>query len=441
MFTNKDLKRLILPLLFEQILGLMVGMLDTVMVSSVGEAAISGVSIVNDVNLLIIALLSALAGGGSVCVSQFFGNGDNDKTRLSASQLIMISFVVSFIFGLIGLFGAEYILKFLYPTVSIDVMSAARIYFVITALSFPFLGLYNAAAALFRCMARTKVTLYVSILGNIINLVGNYFCIYILKIGVAGVAIPTLVSRAVMALILLVMCFNEHNEISVQFKNMFRFDRNILNKILTIAIPNSVENGLFNIGKIIISTFVATYGTVQIAANGVANSVCVLCYATDAAMQLAIVTVIGRCVGASDYDQTRYYIKKMMIISLVLCLVSNIMVYLALPLILNMYTLSEEARSITRILCTMDCIFMVFFHSFSFVFPCALRAAGDARYTMYAGAFSMFVFRCLGAYVLGTVCGLGVIGTWTAMFIDWIVRIAFFVIRYKSNKWMEYRVV
>ena len=161
----------------------------------------------------------------------------------------------------------------------------------------------------------------------------------------------------------------------------------------------------------------------------------------DAAMQLAIVTVIGRCVGANDYDQTRYYIKKMMIISLVLCLVSNIMVYLALPLILNMYTLSEEARSITRILCTMDCIFMVFFHSFSFVFPCALRAAGDARYTMYAGAFSMFVFRCLGAYVLGTVCGLGVIGTWTAMFIDWIVRIVFFVIRYKSNKWMEYRVV
>ena len=390
-----------MPLLFEQILGLMVGMLDTVMESSVGEAAISGVSIVNDVNLLIIALLSALAGGGSVCVSQFFGNGDNDKTRLSASQLIMISFVVSFIFGLIGLFGAEYILKFLYPSISIDVMSAARIYFVITALSCPFLGLYNAAAALFRCMARTKVTLYVSILGNIINLVGNYFCIYILKIGVAGVAIPTLVSRAVMALILLVMCFNE---ISVQFKNMFRFDRNILNKILTIAIPNSVENGLFNIGKIIISTFVATYGTVQIAANGVANSVCVLCYATDAAMQLAIVTVIGRCVGANDYDQTRYYIKKMMIISLVLCLVSNIMVYLALPLILNMYTLSEEARSITRVLCTLDCIFMVFFHSFSFVFPCALRAAGDARYTMYAGAFSMFVFRWLGAYILGTVC-------------------------------------
>ncbi len=441
MFSNVQLKRLILPLLVEQLLVMLVGMADTVMVSSAGEAAISGVSIVNDVNNLIIAILTAIAGGGSVIVTQYLGNKDNENTKLSASQLITISFIISLFFGVFCVIFHGAILNLLYGSVEESVMKNAKVYFWITSLSFPFLGVYNSSAALYRSMNHTNTTMKVSILMNIINVVGNYVCVYLLGMASAGVAWPTLISRIVASFIMFYLCFNQNNPVSVTWENILTFKKHIISKILSIAIPNGVENGLFQLGKVLVSMFVATYGTIQIAANGVTNSLGVLCYASEMAMQLAVVTVIGQCVGANDYDQARYYVKKMLIIASIMALVNNVLLYVLSPYALSLYALKGETLAIAEQILGMECLAVIIFHVLAFVLPTCLRASGDAKYTMYVGVASMFLARVLGAYILGTVLGLGVVGTRIAMYLDWIVRIIFFVIRYRSGKWMAYRTI
>lgn len=441
MFSNRQLGRLILPLLVEQLLAMLVGMVDTVMVSSAGEAAISGVSIVNDVNNLMINLLAALAGGGAVVVSQYLGSNDRENTKKSASQLVMIAFLISTGLGLICFALHRQILGLLYGNVEADVMAAARTYFWITALSFPFLGVYNSSAALFRSMNETKATMYVSILMNTINVIGNYFGVYVFHLGVAGVAWPTLLSRVVAAVVMTKMAFHPENSISISWNHILQWNRGLLKNILSIALPNGIENGLFQLGKVIVSVFVATYGTSQIAANGVTNSLSTLCYTTEMAMQLAVVTVIGQCVGANDYDQAKYYIRKMLLMSAVMAVIDNVLLYLIMPYALNLYTLTEETRSITITIMTMECVAVSLLHAPAFVLPTCMRAAGDAKFTMFVGVTSMFLARVVMAYVLGTVFHMGVVGTRIGMYIDWIVRIIFFAWRYFSEKWENYRVV
>lgn len=441
LFSNRQLSRLIIPLLVEQLLVMLVGMADTIMVSSAGEAAISGVSIVNDVNNLMINLLSALAGGGAVIVSQYLGYGDGENVKKSASQLVMISFLISTGLGLICFSLHCQILQLLYGTVEADVMAAARTYFWITAISFPFLGVYNSSAALFRSMNQTKATMYVSILMNTINIVGNYFGVFVFHLGVAGVAWPTLASRVVAAIVMTKMAFHPENAISISWDEILQWNRQLLGKILSIALPNGIENGLFQLGKVIVSVFVATYGTSQIAANGVTNSLSTLCYATEMAMQLAVVTVIGQCVGANDYSQAKYYIRKMLLMSFVMAIVNNVIIFLITPAALTLYTLTEETRNITLTIMTMECVAVSVIHAPAFVLPCCLRAAGDAKYTMYVGVASMFVARVMLAYVLGTMLGMGVVGARIGMYIDWVVRIFFFAWRYASGKWENFRVI
>ena len=432
MFTNRQLVRLILPLLVEQLLVMLVGMADTIMVSAAGEAAISGVSIVNDVNNLIIAILTAIAGGGSVIVTQYLGNKDEENTKLSASQLLMISFVISLVFGILCVAFHSVILHALYKSIEVDVMNSASVYFWITALSFPFLGVYNSSAALYRSMNRTNTTMRVSMLMNVINVVGNFICVYLLHMGAAGVAWPTLASRVVAAIVMLALCFDSEAPISVMWKDILTWNQTIIKKILSIAIPNGIENGLFQLGKVIVSMFVATYGTMQIAANGVTNSLCVLCYTTEMAMQLAVVTVVGQCVGANDYD---------LIMAMIMAVINNVILFVVSPFALQLYTLKNETLAITETILGMECLAVGLFHALAFVLPTCLRAAGDAKYTMYVGVLSMFFARVVGAYILGTVMGLGVVGTRIAMYIDWIVRIVFFAIRYKSGKWTQYRAI
>ena len=441
MFSNAQLRRLIFPLLIEQLLAMLVGMVDTVMVSSAGEAAISGVSIVNDLNNLVIALLSALAGGGAVIVSQYLGHGDRELTRKAASQLVMIAFVISTVLGLFCVAFHTGILQVLYGSVEADVMTSAKEYFWITALSFSFLGVYNSAAALFRSMNETRSTMNVSILMNVINVIGNYIGVYVLHLGAAGVAWPTLISRIVAAVVMVGMAFNPRRAISIAWNDILAWNRELIRKILSIAVPNGIENGLFQLGKVIVSIFVATYGTSQIAANGVSNSLSTLCYVSEMAIQLASVTVIGQCVGANDYEQAEYYVHKLIRIAWIMAAANNLLVYLAMPYALSLYSLSSETLKIAETILTMECIAVTTIHAPAFVLPTCIRAAGDAKYTMYVGVGSMFGARVLSAYLLGTVLGMGVVGTRIGMYIDWGVRIIFFVYRWRSGKWKLYRLV
>lgn len=441
LFSNLDLRKLILPLVVEQILSMLVGMVDTVMVSYAGEAAISGVALVDMINYLFITVFAAIATGGAVIVSQYLGDRQEQQANLAASQLYTISLLISGVIAAACLLGHRQILNLLYGSVEADVMAASITYFAITALSFPFLGIYNAAAALFRSMKKTNVTMYVSLLMNAINVVGNAIGIFILKAGVAGVAVPTLIARAVAAIVMTALALNAKNPVSVRPRDVFSWHSGMIRRILNIAIPNGVENGLFALGKVLVVSIISLFGTVQIAANGIANSIDMISIVVVNAMNLAIVTVVGQCVGAQEYDQAAHYTGKMMKISYLATTVLGVIVCLCLPFIRFFYDVSDETWLYTCILVVMHNALAAALHPTSFNLSNTLRAAGDVKYTMYAGIASMIVFRLGSAVLFAIVLNLGVIGVWIAMGSDWLARSVAFWLRYRSGKWKAYRAI
>lgn len=441
MFTNKALKQLLVPLIVEQILTMLVGIIDTVMVSSVGEAAISGVALVDMVNFLVITVLSAVATGGAIVVSQYLGSKDKDNANHAASQLLTITILISAVITGLCLILHRVILSALFGSVDADVMSAAITYFLITAASFPFIGIYSSSAALFRSMQETKVTMYVTLVMNVINVIGNAIGIYVFHAGVAGVAVPTLVSRAVAGVAMMCLAFNGKNEVFVTWKKIVAWNGQMIKRILNIAVPNGIENGLFMLGKVLVTSIVALFGTSQIAANGVAGSVNSIAIIVVSAVNLAMVTVVGRCVGAGEYEQVKYYVKKLMLVSYIATGVLSVLVGIALPLILKLYTLSDETYRLSIVLIIMHNILATALHPTSFNLSNALRASGDVRFTMFAGIGSMIVFRLGTAFLLGIVFNMGIIGVWIAMGMDWLGRSAAFVFRYRSGKWKNKAVI
>lgn len=440
LFSKEDLRKLIIPLLFEQALVICVGMADTMMVSSVGEAAISGVSLVDMVNNLIISILAALATGGSVVTSQYLGAGRRDKACASARQLIASAGAVSVVVTVVFILLKTPLLRLFFGSIEQDVMGSALIYLLISALSFPFLAVYQCCAALFRAMGNSKITFQVSLLMNGINIAGNALCIFVLHMGVAGVAVPSLVSRAVAAVVLYILLKNSDNAIYL-IREKFRFEPAVVKRILYIGIPSGIENGIFQLGRVLVVSIISGFGTVQIAANGVANNLDSVGCIVGQAISLAMISVIGRCVGAGDESQIRYYTKKLLGMTYLYATAVNVVILATLPWILKIYNLAEETTHLAWQLVMIHNGSAIFLWPLSFVLPNMLRACNDVRYTMVVSVFSMIVFRIGFSVVFGIHMQMGAIGVWLAMLLDWTFRSILFVGRYIKGTWKKgYRI-
>ncbi len=436
LFSAKALRSLIVPLIFEQTLAMTVGMADTIMISAVGEAAVSGVSLVDMINNLVFAIFAAMASGGAVIVSQHLGARRAAPAREAAQQLMLTMLVLSVSMMLITFAVKEPLLRLFFGSIEDDVMQNALIYFLISAVSFPFLAIYNACAALFRSMGNAAVTLKTAIAVNLINVVGNAVGVFALHLGTAGVAIPSLLSRAAGAVILFVLLRRKKQEIYLTHL-LVRPNWNTIHKILYIGVPNGLENGIFQLGRILVVSIIALFGTTQIAANGVANSLDAVGVIVGQATSLAMITVIGQCVGAGSVEQIRFYLKKIMIITYIPQAIMETLIILFLNPILTLYGLSPETTQLTWILTVIHCGFAALLWPFAFVFPNMLRACNDVRFTMIASIASMFIFRIGLSYVLGVNLGMGAVGVWIAMVVDWVCRIICFTARYRSGHWMK----
>ena len=441
LFSEKELRKLIVPLAVEQILVMSVGIADSIMVSHAGEAAISGVALIDMINTLIIMILSAVCAGGTIVVSQYIGDRNREKSISVSGQLVNIAFIISLVITITCLVFHKSILKIFFGKIETEVMSAAVTYFTICILSYPFLGIYNSGAALFRAMGKTEVTMKVSFLGNIINILGNFIGVFLMKAGIMGVALPTLISRIVSAGIIFLLLLDRRNTVFLYIKNIMVIDKDSIIRILKIAIPNGIENALFQLGKILTASIVALFGTVQIAANGVSGSIIHIAVIGVNAINLGIVTVVGQCVGARRYGQVYYYVKKLMKWGYLVTIFLHIVTVILLPFIFSLYRLSDETVKLCYFLIIFHNSMIALLHPTSFGLSNAIRAAGDVKYAMYVGVFSMFVFRLGFSYLLGIVMNYGVKGVWIAMTVDWIVRSVFFVFRFKSGKWKRYRVI
>lgn len=436
LFSGKDLRKLIVPLIFEQALAITVGMADTMMISSVGEAAVSGVSLVDMINMLMFNIMAALATGGAVVTSQYLGAKRKEDARKSANQLLYTVIFSGLLLGAIVILIRKPMLRLFFGSIERDVMENALIYLTISALSFPFLAVYNGCAALFRSMGNSQVTLKVSILINLINVAGNAICIFGLHMGAAGVAIPSLISRAAGSVVLYFLLKNPALDICF-VREPFHLDLRMVKKILYIGIPSGVENGIFQLGRVLVVSIISGFGTVQIAANGVANNLDSVGVLIGSAINLAMITVIGQCVGAGDEKQIRIYTKKLLLIAYIPTIILNLVLFLNLGWILDLYGLSPETTNLARTLIFIHNGCACLLWPLSFTFPNMLRACNDVQYTMVVSIASMFIFRIGFSYLIGVKLGYGAIGVWIAMVLDWICRVICFLLRYRSGKWRK----
>ncbi|MBQ8161772.1 MAG: MATE family efflux transporter [Clostridia bacterium] len=434
MFSREDLKRLLIPLILETALAVTVGMADTVMVSNGGEASVSGVSLVDSINVLLIQILSALATGGAVVTSQYLGHQDTLQARQASKQLMYVVLASSLCFTTVCLVFRMQLLRLLFGSIEPDVMDAAAIYFLLTALSFPFLGLYNAGAALLRSMGNAKATLHTSILMNLINIVGNAVTIYGFRMGAAGAGLATLLSR--MAASVYIARFFDPSSV-IPYPDFWHIEHHgvLTKKILSVGLPGGLENGLFQFGKLLLVRMIATFGTVSIAANAVGNTMGTIQCLIGNAVSLGMITVVGQCVGAHEFGQARKYTWRLIGIAYMCMDVLNLILLLMLPVICKPFHLSPETEALAQKIILIHGVGAMTIWPLSFVLPNSLRAAGDARFTMIVSTISMAVFRIIFGYLFGLTFHMGVIGVWVAMQIDWVCRIICFLIRLHGNKW------
>ena len=437
LFSRNDLVRLIIPLIVDQFLQVAVGLSDSIMVARVGEAAVSGVSLVDTVMLLIINIFTALATGGAVIAGQYLGRKDPKTGCEATAQLFNFTFLFSIFIMILGYLGQNVILYHVFGKIEPEVMKDSRTYLLIVLSSIPMIAMYNAGAAIFRAMGNSNIAMKTSLLMNSINVFGNALLIFGFHRGVEGVAIPTVVSRGVACVVILILLNNQEHELHILHPYPFKIKWNVLKKILYIGIPNGLENSMFQLGKIAVLSLVSGLGTASLAANAVGNNIANFAILPGMSFGFALLTVCAQCVGAGDFEQVKYYTKHMMRVEYLCLIASNLIVILALPFILSVYNLSDEAAQYANDIILYHAACVVTIWPLSFTLPNTLRAAADVKVTMVLSIISMWVFRFGFSYLLTMVFHMGIFVVWVAMTIDWLVRGIFFVCRYRSGRWQK----
>lgn len=425
----------------EQLLVMLVGIADTFVVSYAGEAAVSGVSLVNSFNTIFIYLFTALASGGAVIISQYIGRHDTEPAGESASQLFTVSLLFSAAAAVVILMLHRQILRLMFGKVEPEVMEACVTYLRISAYSYPAIAVYNAGAAVYRSIGKTSTTMYISVLSNIINVIGNVIGVFVLYAGVAGVAYPSLAARMFSAVVITGLCFRKRERVQYRLGWILQWNRDLMRRILGIAVPNGIENGIFQFVKVALSSVAALFGTYQIAANGIAHSIWSMAALAGVTMGPVFITVIGQCMGAGDSGQAEYYFKKLLKITLLLSLIWNAMIFAVTPLLMKAYILADETKRLVILLVLIHNVFNSIVFPFSGPLGNGLRAAGDVKFTMVVSIASTIGGRLIFSLLFGIVFQMGVIGIACAMCLDWLLRAIIFYVRFKAGKWKCFKVI
>ena len=428
LFSNKDLKKIIVPLLIEQFFVVLVGMADTVMVSSCGEASVSGVSLVNSFNLFLTYLFTALCSGGAIVIAQLIGKKDFEKAMEAGKQLIYVTVFIASLVSIIMVFFRKYILGLIFGKIELDVMDSALDYSLYTSISFIFLVLYNAGASFYRAHGNTRISMAVSLITNLINVAGNALLIFGFNMGASGAGIATLFSYIIGSIIILTSACRKNKSIYINKLFNYKPDFKLIKNICGIGIPSGLENGMFQFGKVITLSLISALGTAQIAANATANTLVGFQYACGTALGIAMTTVVGRCVGAKQREQAKYYAKKLTAITYVCVIAVSVILCVFSTFFVGMFNLSTGATKLAQEIIYVHSIFICTIWPVAFTLPNSFRAASDVRFTMIIAISSMWALRVGLSFVFTGFLNMGVMGVWYAMFCDWILRFIVFTI-------------
>ena len=440
LFSNRDLRILLVPLIVEQILNSLMGTADSIMVSNVGSAAISAVSLVDSINILVIQAFYALAAGGTIVCSQYIGQKDKKNAEESARQLSFVVACISSAVMAVCLLTRGPLLRLIFGSVEADVMEAAQIYFFYTALSFPFIALYDAGSSIYRAQGNTRLPMTIAVVSNGLNIAGNAVLIWGFHLGVAGAAIATLGSRVISAVVVFAFLHNPSQEIAVRDYLHIRPDGRRIMRILSLGIPNGIENAMFQFGKLAIQSTVSTLGTIAIAAQAMTNILENLNGIAAIGIGIGMMTVVGQCLGAGRPDEARYYIKKLSFAAEFVVFGSCLLIFLMAGPITKLAGLSRESASLCLFMISWITIVKPLVWTAAFIPGYGLRAAGDVKFSMILSCLSMWICRVSLCIYLIRVCGFGPIAVWIGMFTDWTVRGLFFIHRFRSGKWLNHQV-
>lgn len=441
MFSNIDLRKLLIPVVIEQVLNSLMGTADTMMVSNVGSAAISAVSLVDSINVLVIQVFVALSAGGTIVCSYYVGHKNLDRARDGAKQLIFVVTFISVTLAAVCLIFCYPLLSLIFGKVEAAVMEASQTYFFITALSFPFIALYDAGASIFRAQGNTRGPMTVSVISNVLNIAGNAVLIWVFHMGVAGAALATLFSRAFCAVVVLYQLRNKKHEIFVRDYLKIRPNGAVIGRILALGIPSGIENGMFQFGKLAIQSTVSTLGTAAIAAQAMTNILENLNGIAGIGIGIGLMTIVGQCLGAGREDEAVYYIKKLTLIGEVVVAVSCLFVFALARPVTWLGGMEAESARMCIYMVTWITIVKPIVWSLAFIPAYGMRAAGDVKFSMILSCISMWAFRVSLCTFLCRYMGVGPMGVWIGMFTDWTVRGLVFLWRFHSRKWLTKRVV
>lgn len=441
LFSNRDLRILLVPLIVEQILNSLMGTADSIMVSNVGSAAISAVSLVDSINILVIQAFYALAAGGTIVCSQYIGQKDKKNAEESARQLSFVVACISSAVMAVCLLTRGPLLRLIFGSVEADVMEAAQIYFFYTALSFPFIALYDAGSSIYRAQGNTRLPMTIAVVSNGLNIAGNAVLIWGFHLGVAGAAIATLGSRVISAVVVFAFLHNSSQEIAVRDYLHIRPDGRRIMRILSLGIPNGIENAMFQFGKLAIQSTVSLMGTAAIAAQGMASIIENLNGIMGIGIGIGLMTVVGETLGAGRKEEAVYYVKKLCIVSEVVIIASCLLLYALVRPITYFGGMEPESEKMCIFMVTCITIIKPLIWVMAFVPAYGFRAAGDVKFTMTVSMLTMWLCRVTLSIVLARVFGFGPIAVWIGMFSDWALRGVIFTIRFRNRKWLNHHVI
>ena len=434
---------LLIPVVLEQLLNSIMGTADTMMVSNVGSAAISAVSLVDSINVLVIQAFSALAAGGAIICAQYIGQRNKEKANESARQVLFIITAISVAVSLICLVFQKPLLRLIFGSVEPAVMSASETYFFYTALSFPFIAAYDSAASIFRAQDNTKGPMIISMISNVMNIAGNAVMIWVFHMGVAGAALSTLISRIFCAVVVIIQLRKEREGQEIVVRDYFKIrpDWSMIRRILGLGIPSGVENSMFQLGKLAIQSTVSTLGTAAIAAQAMTNILENLNGIAAIGVGVGLMTIVGQCLGAGRKDEAVYYIKKLCVIAEVIIIISCLGVFALTKPITILGGMEKESADMCFHMVMWITIVKPLVWIMAFIPGYGLRAAGDVKFSMIVSCCTMWACRfCLCVFLI-RVMGFGPMGVWIGMFADWTLRGIIFTWRFHSRKWLQHKVI
>ena len=400
LFDNRKLAALLIPLALDQLLNSFMGSVDTFVVSNLGSAAISAVSLVDSINMLIVQAFFALASGGTVVCSHYLGLRNREHANGAARQLVFITLFMSVVITVLCLIFNHQILRVIFGEVEPEVMEKARQYFFISAVSYPFIALYDDGASILRAQENSRFPMMISVAANGVNLALNLLFVWKLHLGVPGSAFATLLARIFSMIVVMIRLRRKDLEIVLKDYLSIRPDWRVIRRILNIGIPSGVENGMFQFGKLAIQSTVSLMGTAAIAAQGMTNIIENLNGILALGVGVGLMTIVGETLGAGRKEEAVYYVKKLCIISEVIIIASCLVMYAFVRPITYFGGMEPESAKMCIYMVTWITVVKPVVWVMSFIPAYGFRAAGDVKFTMIVSVVSMWVCRVTFVIIL-----------------------------------------